>query len=236
MLYWVPALLIAILAIVCVFRISRGHYAESFSHLSILLALTAGIFCSMVVSSAFDGLLSPVVLGTQFAAAGMGALLIILCVVGGLRKNLPGIIMGLLVAIPIITIPICHTSYYWMTAVASIATAADLLFWKKEGAHLVPAGTDARKTLPVIALIAIAVASLCLAVILFCTGGLIPIVEEFAHLSVFIGWSAMLMIAEAVMALIVAKRVSLDSAIALTMYMSALDLFLGFLTSVVMWA
>jgi hypothetical protein len=34
----------------------------------------------------------------------------------------------------------------------------------------------------------------------------------------------------------VAKRISLNNAIALTVYICALDLFLGFLTSVVMWA
>lgn len=236
MLYWVPAILTAILAVVCIFRISRGHHAESYSSLPIVISLAVGTICAMAVSSAFEGLLSPVVLGTQFAAAGMGIILIILSLAGGFRRNLPGIIMGLLVTIPTIMIPVNQAPYYWMTAVASIAAAATLLFWKKEDARIIPAETDARKMLPIPILIAVAVASLCLAVILFCTGGLIDIVEEFAHLSVFVGWSVMLIIMEAVIALIVAKRVSLDNAIALTVYITALDLFLGFITSVVIWA
>ena len=215
---------------------SREYVTDSYSPIPIIISLTVGIICSMAVSCAFEGLFSPVVLGTQLATAGMGVLLIVLSVAGGARTNLPGIAMGLLVSIPTIMILINQTPYYWMTAVASIATVTTLLFWKKENIQLILDETDARKILPIPALIMIAVVSLCLAVLLFCTGDMIAIVEEFAHLSVFIGWSMMLIIMETAIALFVAKRVSLNNAIALTVYICALDLFLGFLTSVVMWA
>ncbi|MBE6521783.1 MAG: hypothetical protein E7Z62_01430 [Thermoplasmata archaeon] len=236
MLYWIPALAIALLAIFGVFRISREYVEESYSPIPIIISLTVGIICSMAVSCTFDGLLSPVVLGTQLATVGMGVLLIILSVAGGVKTNLPGIVMGLLVSVPIVMILIDRAPYYWMTAVASIATVATLLFWKKENIQLILVETDARKVLPAPALIAIATVSLCLTVLLFCTGCMIAIVEEFAHLSVFIGWSLMLIIMETAITLFVAKRISLNNAIALTVYICALDLFLGFLTSVVMWA
>ncbi len=236
MLYWIPALAIALLAIFGVFRISREYVEESYSPLPIIISLTVGIVCSMAVSCAFEGLFSPVVLGTQLATVGIGVLLIILSVAGGAKKNLPGIAMGLLVSIPIIMILIDRAPYYWMTAIASIATVATLLFWKKENIQLILGETDAGKVLPIPALITIAVISLCLATLLFCTGGMIAVVEEFAHLSVFIGWSLMLIIMETAITLFVAKRISLNNAIALTVYICALDLFLGFLTSVVMWA
>ncbi len=236
MLYWIPALAIALLAIFGVFRISREYVEESYSPIPIIISLTVGIICSMAVSCTFNGLLSPVVLGTQLATVGMGILLIILSVAGGIKTNLPGIMMGLLVSVPIVMILIDQAPYYWMTAVASIATVATLLFWKKENIQLILVVTDARKVLPAPALIAIATVSLCLTVLLFCTGGMIAIVEEFAHLSVFIGWSLMLIIMETAITLFVAKRISLNNAIALTVYICALDLFLGFLTSVVMWA
>lgn len=102
MLFWIPALAIALLAIFGVFRISREYVEESYSPILIIISLTVGIICSMAVSCTFDGLLSPVVLGTQLATVGMGVLLTILSVAGGVKTNLPGIVMGLLVSVPIV--------------------------------------------------------------------------------------------------------------------------------------
>jgi len=227
MIVWALILLAAVVSFIATFRMITRYGIHSIRFIGI--AMLIAMLCVFAISS-FDRVgMAMEIFGAHLASLWIAGVALIIALKDGPRENWIGIVLPLAIIIPIATVYLNITPYYWMDVISVMAAAGILLFAPNHIAEKEHREVGWQGMIVTTVLIAVT--------LILSWAGLAGVgISLFNTQYIVVQFSVLAFIALEILLILKARiLLSKRDSMLLAMELATLDLLMGFVTAVIVW-